>query len=62
MNIKQDISSPESATEDRALAIRDALRNAIVDRRLTPGTKLTESEVGALFDVSRTVARAGLQM
>ena len=62
MNIKEDISPSESATEDRALTIRDALRNAIVDRRLTPGTKLTESEVGALFDVSRTVARAGLQM
>ena len=38
------------------------LRDAIVDRRLAPGTKLSESEVGALFDVSRTVVRAALQM
>lgn len=47
---------------DRSLAIRDAVRNAIIDRRLAPGTKLSESEVGALFDVSRTVVRAALQM
>lgn len=60
MNIHDQIAL--TAGEDRSLAIRDALRNAIVDRRLAPGTKLTESEVGALFDVSRTVARAGLQM
>lgn len=48
--------------EDRARAIRDALRDAIVDRRLAPGTKLSEAEVGTLFDVSRTVARYALQM
>ena len=47
---------------DRAAAIRDHIRNAIVDRRLGPGTKLSEHEVGALFDASRTVARAALQM
>lgn len=47
--------------EDRALLIRDSLRDAIVDHRLTPGTKLSEAEVGKLFDVSRTVARAALQ-
>lgn len=62
MNIQKDIKSAESAGEDRSLAIRDALRNAIIDRRLAPATKLTESEVGSLFGVSRTVARAGLQM
>lgn len=50
------------AGEDRSQAIRDRLRDAIVDRRLAPGAKLAESEVGALFDVSRTVARAALQM
>jgi DNA-binding GntR family transcriptional regulator len=47
---------------DRAAVIRDHIRNAIVDRRLGPGTKLSEHEVGALFDASRTVARAALQM
>lgn len=41
--------------------IRDALRDAIVDRRLAPGTKLSEADVGALFNVSRTLARSALQ-
>ncbi|MCO6187739.1 GntR family transcriptional regulator [Rhizobium sp. L1K21] len=48
--------------EDRARAVRDELRDAIVDRRLAPGTKLSEAEVGTLFDVSRTVVRGALQM
>lgn len=52
----------QHAAEDRTQAIHDRLRDAIVDRRLAPGTKLSEGEVGALFDVSRTVARAALQM
>lgn len=47
--------------EDRAMMIRDHLRDAIVDRRLAPGTKLNEAEVGTLFNVSRTVVRAALQ-
>jgi DNA-binding GntR family transcriptional regulator len=41
--------------------IRDAIRDAIVDRRLAPGTKLTETDVGALFGVSRTLVRGALQ-
>ncbi len=44
------------------MLIRDQLRDAIVDRRLAPGTKLSEAEVGTLFEVSRTVARSALQM
>lgn len=52
----------DPSQEDRAQAIRDSLRDAIVDRRLAPGTKLSEAEVGTLFDVSRTVVRAALQM
>lgn len=56
--------APDSgqSIEDRAQAIRDRLRDAIVDRRLVPGVKLAESEVGELFDVSRTIARSALQM
>ena len=62
MNMEDQIfSAIDSAGEDRAQAIRDHLRDAIVDRRLAPGTKLSESEVGSLFDVSRTVVRAALQ-
>lgn len=52
----------DATIEDRSLLIRESLRNAIIDRRIAPGTKLPEAEVGALFDVSRTVARAALQI
>ena len=63
MNVAdQNFAAADGINEDRAQAIRDQLRDAIVDRRLAPGTKLSENEVGALFDVSRTVARAALQM
>jgi DNA-binding GntR family transcriptional regulator len=63
MNIANIVpQTTDSSQEDRAQAIRDTLRDAIVDRRLAPGTKLSESEVGTLFDVSRTVVRAALQM
>ncbi|WP_117190345.1 GntR family transcriptional regulator [Rhizobium terrae] len=62
MNISEKITFTDASPDDRSLAIREALRNAIIDRRLAPGTKLSESEVGSLFDVSRTVARAALQM
>jgi len=63
MNVAdQNFAVVDGAHEDRAQAIRDQLRDAIVDRRLAPGTKLSEAEVGALFDVSRTVARSALQM
>lgn len=63
MNIAQQ-NPAESAplSEDRTRAIRDRLRDAIIDRRLAPGTRLPEHEVGALFDVSRTMARSALQM
>ncbi|MBB3945138.1 DNA-binding GntR family transcriptional regulator [Rhizobium skierniewicense] len=62
MAISEKLFISDTSQEDRAQAIRESLRNAIIDRRLTPGTKLSENEVGALFDVSRTVARAALQM
>lgn len=46
---------------DRSGTIRQALFDAIVERRLMPGTKLVEDEVGATFGASRTVVRAALQ-
>jgi DNA-binding GntR family transcriptional regulator len=63
MNLQATGFSPSGADpDDRSQAIRDALRDAIVDRRLGPGTKLSESEVGAIFDASRTIVRAALQI
>jgi DNA-binding GntR family transcriptional regulator len=62
MSIADQAFAPLGGVEDRAMAIREQLRDAIIDRRLAPGTKLGEAEVGALFDVSRTVVRSALQM
>jgi DNA-binding GntR family transcriptional regulator len=62
MNIGDYRFSPATGTENRTLSIREQLRDAIIDRRLAPGTKLSEAEVGELFAVSRTVVRSALQM
>ncbi|CAN7173521.1 GntR family transcriptional regulator [Agrobacterium tumefaciens] len=62
MTLPEKTPAVDGTIEDRSLLIRESLRNAIIDRRLAPGTKLSEAEVGALFDVSRTVARAALQI
>ncbi|MDC7741509.1 GntR family transcriptional regulator [Rhizobium binxianense] len=51
----------EDSTDTSAQLIRDSIREAIVERRLSPGTKLSENDVGNLFNVSRTLARAALQ-
>ncbi|MBB4291289.1 DNA-binding GntR family transcriptional regulator [Rhizobium leguminosarum] len=51
----------EDSAETSAQLIRDSIREAIVERRLSPGTKLSENDVGNLFNVSRTLARAALQ-
>ena len=42
-------------------AIHRALRDAVIGRRLGPGTKLPEDELAAIYGVSRTVVRAALQ-
>ncbi|HXV31368.1 MAG TPA: GntR family transcriptional regulator [Sinorhizobium sp.] len=56
-----NFSPAENAIESGAQQIRDAIREAIVERRLAPGTKLSENDVGRLFNVSRTLVRAALQ-
>ncbi|ACP22736.1 probable transcriptional regulator protein, GntR family (plasmid) [Sinorhizobium fredii NGR234] len=56
-----NLASAESAIEIDARQIREAVRDAIVERRLAPGTKLSETDVGSLFNVSRTLVRAALQ-
>jgi len=55
------LQTAEDSTDTGAQQIRDAIRDAIVERRLSPGTKLSENDVGNLFNVSRTLARAALQ-
>ena len=61
MGAETIMTTQAQPSDDRTMAIRDHLRDAIVDRRLAPATKLNETEVGALFDASRTVVRAALQ-
>ncbi|SCW86088.1 DNA-binding transcriptional regulator, GntR family [Rhizobium mongolense subsp. loessense] len=55
------VLSADDSAETSTQQIRDAIRDAIVERRLSPGTKLSEGDVGNLFNVSRTLARAALQ-
>ncbi len=45
----------------RAEAIYRSVFEAIVDQRLPPGAKLTEEQLGAIFDASRTIVRSALQ-
>ncbi len=40
--------------------IVDAIVSAIIERRLSPGTKLVEQQIADLFSVSRTVVRQAL--
>jgi len=40
--------------------IADAITNAIVERRLMPGTKLAEQKIADIFKVSRTLVRQAL--
>lgn len=40
--------------------IVDSITNAIVERRLMPGTKLAEQQIADIFGVSRTVVRQAL--
>ena len=40
--------------------IVDSITTAIVERRLMPGTKLAEAQIGEIFKVSRTVVRQAL--
>lgn len=45
---------PKTGTTQR---IVDSITNAIAERRLMPGTKLSEQKIGDIFNVSRTVVR-----
>lgn len=45
----------------RSSRIHAALLDAILDHRLTPGTRLPEDEIGTVFQASRTIVRAALQ-
>lgn len=50
----------DELTGARTERIVDAITTAIVERRLMPGTKLAEGQIGEIFQVSRTVVRQAL--
>lgn len=52
-------AGPKSSTRDEQI-VRELLQ-AIVDRRLRPGTRLPEDSLGEAFSVSRTTIRKALQ-
>ena len=51
---------PTARTSSSTQRIVESIVEAIVERRLMPGTKLAETQLGELFDVSRTVVRQAL--
>ena len=48
------------ATENLTQRIAQSITNAIVERRLMPGTKLAEQKIADIFKVSRTLVRQAL--
>ena len=57
--------SARAPSDARALGRADAIYrgifDAVVEQRLPPGTKLTEEQLGSLFNASRTLVRSALQ-
>ncbi len=49
-----------SHSNNRTAAIADALRNAIIEQAIAPGTRLPEDVIGKQFGVSRTIVRAAI--
>ena len=53
-------SSPDRAPTGATERIVESITSAIVERRLTPGTKLAEQKIADIFKVSRTIVRQAL--
>ena len=58
--MKRAAGSGSSTRTSSTQRIVESIVEAIVERRLMPGTKLAEAQLGELFDVSRTVVRQAL--
>ena len=54
-------AKPAAAASGRVAAIYRCIFDAVVDQRLPPGAKLTEEQLGGLFNASRTLVRSALQ-
>jgi len=54
------LTVPERSTAGATQRIVESITTAIVERRLTPGTKLAEQQIADIFQVSRTLVRQAL--
>ena len=52
---------PSGVQGSRADVIIEAIRQAVVEHRILPGTRLSEDQIGLLFGASRTIVRTALQ-
>jgi len=53
-------SAPKTASAGATERIVESITTAIVERRLMPGTKLSEQKIADIFQVSRTLVRQAL--
>lgn len=64
--MRSDVSFPMTTDGDRASGTRSegiaaAIRHAVIEHRLAPGTRLSEDQIGVIFGASRTIVRSALQ-
>jgi DNA-binding GntR family transcriptional regulator len=60
LEIVKDQASRVDAPVGATQRIAESITNAIIERRLMPGTKLTEQKIADIFKVSRTIVRQAL--
>jgi len=60
LHVARDSPEPAAAPAGATQRIADAITTAIIERRLMPGTKLTEQKIADIFKVSRTIVRQAL--
>jgi DNA-binding GntR family transcriptional regulator len=58
--VRRSAGRSDMAAASTTQRIVDSITSAIVERRLMPGTKLAETQIGEIFAVSRTVVRQAL--
>lgn len=64
--MRSDVALPiatiaHGVAETRSDGIAAAIRQAVIEHRLAPGTRLSEDQIGVIFGASRTIVRSALQ-
>ncbi len=60
LHVVKSHETPAAAPIGSTQRIAESITNAIIERRLMPGTKLTEQKIADIFKVSRTIVRQAL--